>query len=81
VTVVEIHVIVGRKKEPFVGKCASPGVVGHVLYRETLPSRVRVDMRLTRGSVLTERVNTYDSPPSILFRATDAAVPGVKAIL
>jgi len=56
-------------------------LAGHVLHCELLPPRVRVDMHLTHGFVLTERVNTYDSAPSILFWATDATVPGVKVVL
>lgn len=66
------------------GKHASPRVVvtgRHVLHREAPPPRVRVNMHLTRGFTLTERVNTHDSAPSILFRATDVTVLGVEVVL
>jgi len=79
-----IHVIVGRKEAPVVGKYASPRVVvtgWHVLHRKALPPRVRVNVRLTRSFILTERVNTHDSAPSILFWATDVTVLGVEALL
>ena len=33
------------------------------------------------GYIITERVNTYDSAPPILFRATDATILGVEALL
>jgi hypothetical protein len=77
-------VIVAGKEAPVVGKYASPRAVvtgGYVLHREALPPRIRVDMRLTRGLTLAERVNAYNSPPSVLLWATDATVPGVETIL
>ena len=66
-----------RGKVRFTLSC---GHAGDVLYREALPPRAHVNMRLIRGP-LTERVNAHDSAPSILFRATDATVPGVEAVL